>query len=117
MSTTVKNEFRLVWVRGALEPQKRRYLRSDKTPYDISGKVAKLRLKPHGRDEIVLTGPYAAVTDGPNGEMTIAPTEALLDGTGFSENGGLLFTEAEISLQLDLKILAKGTLTIKNWYD
>ncbi len=96
-------------VRGALVPKKLYWLETKDTPFDITGSVAKLRVKADGVDEFEIAAPEVDVTDGPSGEITIA----LLDATV----GAFDFEEGEVALQLDSKILQTGRIKIRNFYE
>lgn len=96
-------------VRGALIPKKFYWLQKKDTPYNITGGVAKLRIKPEGGNEFEVGAPIVQVTDGPAAEITIAFDETTLDGYQFQR--------AEIALQLDSKILQTGRMRIRNFYD
>ncbi|HUF02794.1 MAG TPA: hypothetical protein VMM38_01320 [Aridibacter sp.] len=99
----------LTLVRGALIPKRFYWLKAKDTPYDISGGVAALRVKPEGQDEFEVGSPIVEITDGPAGEITIAFDEATVDGYSFER--------AEIALQVDSKILQTGRMRIRNFYD
>jgi hypothetical protein len=103
------NNWVLEIIKGAIEPKKFYWLDKNKEPFNLSGKVAKLRIKPAGASEIVLESPVCLITNAVNAEITIAFTDLIINEYSFSK--------AEIVLQIDNRILKKGELKIKNWYD
>lgn len=103
------NNWVLEIIKGAIEPKKFYWLDKNKQPFDLAGKVAKLRIKTAGADEIILQNPVCTITNATTAEITIAFTDEIINGYSFSK--------AEIVLQIENRILKKGEMKIKNWYD
>ena len=94
---------------GALEPKKFFWLQADKTPVDLTGKTAKLLVKPAGLDELILTSPVCVVSDAEEGEITITFTDELIEDYAW--------TKAEIALQIGDRIIIRGEVRIRKWYE
>lgn len=105
---TVK-EWRLELIRGALAPKKFYWMQNRTTPYDLTGKTAKLRIKPEGAAEIEVAAPMVDITDPANGEITIAFTDEAVAGYGWKR--------AIVALQVGDRILKTGKFRIKEFHE
>lgn len=88
------------------------YRPRDKTlpPYVITGQPVEMRIKPKGAAEIVYnSAPNIAVTDGANGEITIAIPSAT--------KAAYTFQNASYAVLLNGKRLFYGDLTLKSIYE
>lgn len=109
MAEIILKEWILEITKGAIETKKFYWQDANRQPFNLSGKTATLRIKPAGVNEIVLNNPVCFVSDGVNGEITIAFTDLIINGYNF--------TDAEIALQIDTKIIRKGRIRIRQWYE
>lgn len=109
MAEIILKEWVLTIIKGAIEPKKFYWQDANRQGFNLTGKTATLRIKPAGANETALTSPVCTITDAVNGEITIAFTDNIINA--------YQFTEAEIALQIDSKIICKGTMKIRNWYE
>lgn len=109
MAEIIIKDWVLEIIKSAIEPKKFYWLDKNRQAYDLSGKTAYLKIKPPGANEFVLTSPVCLITNPTAAEITIAFTDTLINDYSWSK--------AEILLQVDSRILRKGEMKIKNWYD
>lgn len=109
MAEIILKEWVLEIIKGAIEPKKFYWLDKNRQPFNLTGKTAKLKIKPPGVAEIILQSPVCLITNPTGAEITIAFTDAIINAYSWKQ--------AEINLQIDNRILKTGVMKIKNWYD
>lgn len=111
MANDEKTYFDMTLRRGEARPIVFVYRPRNKSlpPYNLTGKVVQMRIKPPGEAEIIYNAPIISITNGAGGEITISIPEATVNAYAFQN--------APYAVLLDGKRLFPGTLTIKSLYE